>query len=65
MPETTMNANQQQANCIHRYYQHLQRMGNPLPLECAARQWIGKYARLWRLHQQRRTVAAMGCNSSL
>ena len=49
-----MNANHLQAACIRRYQQHLQRLGRPASLETAAREWVGRYARLWRQHHQAR-----------
>ena len=49
-----MNANHLQAACIRRYQQHLQRLGRHSTLESAAREWVGRYARLWRQHHQSR-----------
>jgi hypothetical protein len=54
-----MHANHLQAFAIRRYHKHLQRVGRNLTLESASREWIGRYARLWRQrYEARRTLLA-------
>ena len=51
-----MNANHLQALCIRRYHKHLQRIGRAATLETAAREWVCRYARLWRQHHESRRL---------
>ena len=49
IPFDTSVANRLQAECIRRYHRHLLRR-RPISLEHAGREWIGRYAKLWRQH---------------
>jgi hypothetical protein len=54
-----MSANTMQAECIKRYHAHLLKRGEVVTLEDAARTWVGKYARMWRLHYTTRAVTVI------
>lgn len=49
--------NLQQFQAIRRYYRHLRRIGRAVELEAAGREWIARFARLWREHRNRNLVA--------
>jgi hypothetical protein len=54
-----MSANELQYECIRRYHAHLLRHNRVMTLEDAARMWVGKYARMWRLHYMTRAVTVI------
>ena len=49
-PGPVVLGNRLQAQAIRRYHARLMRLGRSGTLEESARQWIYRYARLWRLH---------------
>jgi hypothetical protein len=42
--------NGQQAESIRRYHRHLQQLGRAGTLDQSAREWISRYAPIWRKH---------------
>ena len=49
--------NHLQAEAIHRYHRHLERLGRSLDLDDSARVWVKRYAVLWRRHYGTRVAA--------
>lgn len=43
----------EQITAILRYHRRLGRLGRMMSLEQAAAEWIGRFAKLWREHQDR------------
>ena len=49
--------NHLQAQAIHRFHRRLQRLGRSDSIERSAREWVARYAVLWRRRHGARLVA--------